>query len=306
MAGVSRAGDVLPRVRVAVGAWIQVRDRRERVEMSVHQDRRQSHRHIHEEFVDLRESPSATYEFLRLADGLPAFGRYKRAMRPLLEPRPGEVLLDVGCGVGFEACRWAAEYPDVDVVGLDRPLMIDAAARLSAETGVSVRWVPGDAEKLPFEDDTIDAAYAEKVLMYVPEPAQAIAELVRVLRPGGRLALFELDQESTALDGDPAFTAPVVGRLCASVSQSRMGRQLPQLLRAVGLEHIRFEPFTFQPPWEIQERIVNDVVRLGVAQRELDATAAVAWLTTQHQAARAGLFTTAFTGWLVSGRVPGP
>jgi SAM-dependent methyltransferase len=73
----------------------------------------------------------------------------------------------------------------------------------------------------------VDACYAERVLKYLPDPAGGVAEMARVLRPGGRVACFELDQHATVLTGDPQSSGLVDELLCAPLGETRMGRRLP-------------------------------------------------------------------------------
>ena len=110
--------------------------------------------------------------------------------------RAGERLLDLGCGAGrhaFEAYRRGAR-----VVALDRDPeeLADVAAILAAmdekgEAGLGGSAAParGDALTLPFADGTFDRVIAAEVLEHIPDDRAAIAELVRVLRPGGTMAV---------------------------------------------------------------------------------------------------------------------
>lgn len=260
---------------------------------------------IHRGFIaaDAAAMPAALYEFLEMADGLPEFQDYKRRLRARLAPKPGETVLDVGCGVGFEACRLAAEHPTVTVIGLNRAAMLAEASRRGRRLGVDVRWLTGEAEAIPLPDASVDACLTERVLKYLPDPARGIAEIVRVLRPGGRVAHFELDYGATLLGGDQAVAAQVVDVLCESVGEAQMGRRLPAMLHDAGLSDVSFQPIIFHPPWAIHEAAVSTPVREAVERGRLP-TSALAWLAGQAAANAAGLFTAAFVGFLVSGRRP--
>jgi hypothetical protein len=82
------------------------------------------------------------------------------------------------------------------------------------------------------------------------------------------------------------------------------GDGLPGLLHEAGVREVTFELVAFSPPWVVHEATVGDAVREAIRRNELPAAAATAWLEQQAEAAAAGLFTVAFVGLLVSGRVP--
>ena len=100
----------------------------------------------------------------------------------------GEDVLDVACGTGNVALR--AAQAGGRVVGLDlTPELFEAGRRLAADAGVEVEWVEGDAEDLPFEDASFDLVLSTFGVMFAPRHQVAADELVRVLRPGGRLGV---------------------------------------------------------------------------------------------------------------------
>ena len=101
---------------------------------------------------------------------------------------PGDAVLDVACGTGNAALR--AAQAGGDVVGLDlTPELFDAGRKLAAELHVEVDWVQGDAEDLPFEDESFDVVLSTFGCMFAPRHDVTAHELARVLRPGGRLAI---------------------------------------------------------------------------------------------------------------------
>jgi len=102
--------------------------------------------------------------------------------------RSGEAALDVACGTGNAAIR-AAEM-GAQVIGVDiTPELFDAARAEAAEAGVTVEWVQGDAEELPFQDEAFDVVLSTFGCMFAPRHAVAAAEIGRVLRAGGRIGI---------------------------------------------------------------------------------------------------------------------
>jgi SAM-dependent methyltransferase len=101
---------------------------------------------------------------------------------------PGEDVLDVGCGTGNAAIPAAGA--GARTVGLDlTPELFEAGRLLAAKAGVDVEWVEGDAEEMPFDDASFDVVLSVLGVMFAPRHCVAASELVRVLRPGGRLIL---------------------------------------------------------------------------------------------------------------------
>ena len=110
--------------------------------------------------------------------------RWRQAMVEGLDLRTGERLLDVACGTGSVARLATAR--GCDVVALDQSAEMLAQART---TGLSV--VRATAERLPFPDASFDALTFTYLLRYVADPAACMRELVRALRPGGRIGMVE-------------------------------------------------------------------------------------------------------------------
>ena len=100
----------------------------------------------------------------------------------------GDEVIDVGCGTGNAALPAAAT--GARVVGLDiTPELLEVGRRNAAEAGVEVEWVEGDAEELPYDEASFDVVLSTFGCMFAPRHAVTAAEMARVLRPGGRMAL---------------------------------------------------------------------------------------------------------------------
>jgi ubiquinone/menaquinone biosynthesis C-methylase UbiE len=114
----------------------------------------------------------------------------EQVMGELLDLRSGEVVLDIACGPGNSTRRLVADVGDDGLVmGLDAaaPMLARAVTDTNAP---NVAYVRGDAEHLPFGDATFDAVSCFAALYLVDDPDAVLAEMARVLRPGGRLAIL--------------------------------------------------------------------------------------------------------------------
>jgi len=146
---------------------------------------------------------------------------WNRILDLVLEGRPGLDALDVGCGTGFLALELAARGHQV--VGVDfASAMIEEARRKAAARGLSVRFEEADAEQLPFAPRRFHLVISRHLLWTLPHPEVAIDEWIRVLRPGGRLAV---------VDGqfDTGGRARSSGIARASEEYAAIGDQLPFL-----------------------------------------------------------------------------
>ena len=107
-----------------------------------------------------------------------------------LDIPPGGVALDVGSGPGNVTASLArAAGPGGLALGVDisEPML---ARAVRAAAGPQVGFLRADAQRLPFRDETFDAVISIAMLQLIPEPSAALAEMVRVLRPGGRMAVM--------------------------------------------------------------------------------------------------------------------
>jgi len=127
--------------------------------------------------------------------------RWRRFMVSQVPVRPGDRILDVATGTGAVALELARRTGD-HVIGLDQsePMLREGVERV-ARAGFEgrIRFALGRAERLPFSDASFDAVTFTYLLRYVDDPGATLAELARVIRPGGVLANLEFHVPSNAI-----------------------------------------------------------------------------------------------------------
>ena len=130
------------------------------------------------------------------------FGPWAEDLVDRLDVRPGDRALDVACGTGAATRVLAGRVgPEGQVIGIDlNPAMLAVAQSLGL---ARAEFREADATQLPFGDSEFDIAVCQQGLQFVPEPAAAVAEMARVLRPGGRLGIACWN----GLDENPASAA---------------------------------------------------------------------------------------------------
>jgi SAM-dependent methyltransferase len=193
-------------------------------------------------YVKVTEAPPAILESLMAALELRAADPQLRAMltaylTDAALPR-GARVLEVGCGTGA-VTRTIATWPGVSAaVGVDPSPIFVAKARELAHDLAALTFETADGRSLPFAAASFDAVVFHTTLCHVPEPQVMLAEGVRVLRPGGTVAIFEGDYATATLAthaGDSLDN-------CADsfrenfVHDPWLARRLPALVRAAGLE----------------------------------------------------------------------
>ncbi|MGW4874933.1 class I SAM-dependent methyltransferase [Streptomyces sp. NPDC004262] len=159
--------------------------------------------------------------------------------------RPGDRVLDAGCGTGraLPPLR-SAVGPSGQVIGLDlTPAMLQAAVRAGRHRDGTL--VLADVAALPVRSESLDAVFAAGLIAHLPQPGRNLRELARVVRPGGRLALFH-----------------PIGRAALAARQGR--RITPDDLRAEG----NLGPLLAGSGWRMTSYADEDARFLALAVRE--------------------------------------
>jgi SAM-dependent methyltransferase len=169
--------------------------------------------------------------------------------------REGSRVIEIGCGprgcLGLLSRRVGATG---QVVGVERSAeQVERARRFVSDTGLkNVDVLDADARNIPLPDETFDLATARLVLVNVPRPEEIVDEMIRLVRPGGVIALHEPD--STAQRCDPPLAAQTrlleVLNACAEQSgiDRSIGLRAPRMLREAGLVDVRVNPLVHVYP----------------------------------------------------------
>jgi len=121
-----------------------------------------------------------------------------------LGPRPGLRWVDVGCGNGAFTARLIERCSPAEIHGIDPSEAQLAFARTRSDARIA-QFHQGDATTLPFPESRFDAAVMALVIFFVPDPAKGVAEMVRVVGPGGKVAAYAWDIVSGGSPGEPIW-----------------------------------------------------------------------------------------------------
>jgi ubiquinone/menaquinone biosynthesis C-methylase UbiE len=254
-----------------------------------------------------------------------------------LAPAAGETAVDVGSGTGEDVVGLAKLIgPDGRAIGVEpSPGLRAEAVRRAAEAGVSVKreagagvsmdeagagagvfvegdgrvgveFVDGYAGALPFEKESVDVLRSERVLQHVADPAGAVRDMARVLRPGGLIALIDTDW-STAIvhPADPGVLQRMVGYFLADSANPYSGRRLRGLLAEAGLEITGETAATWIEPQEgARQGFVSMMHLTSLEAGVITRAEAEAFAQGIADAADRGAFHLSLTMYAVSARKP--
>ncbi len=187
----------------------------------------------------------------------------------LLDWHGANAVLDLGCGDGGDLQRLAALAPErARLVGIDSSAKAIETARAATAGDMRFEWHEHDVSRgLPFADGAFDALFSLNLLECVPDKAALLAEMARVLRPGGAVVCAHWDWDTQTLDGaDKALVRRIVQTFSdwqqawMAASDGWMGRRLWPTFQRSGLFAGRIETYTltntvFAPGWTGYEQV---------------------------------------------------
>lgn len=255
--------------------------------------------------VDQTEDPAFFARFLDEANKHPAIVASKAIIIDGLCLRGTERVLDVGCGMGADVFELAAHVGKTGhVTGVDSSAsLIEEARRRAQGRDLPVTFEVGDAQALQFADGAFDAVRTERLLMHVPDADRAFSEMVRVLRPDGRLSVFDFDWETQFCDSPyREVTRKIAQSFCDGMQQGWIGRRLPRLFRKHGFSDVSVAYRTMTPHFELLQLLLGGHVARAVTAGILSGEEADSWWTDLARANREGDFLYGFTAFIVAGK----
>jgi len=167
----------------------------------------------------------------------------------LVAAKPGERLLEVGSGSGV-LCRLLAPHlqPDGCMMGVDiSPEMAAEARKYALSEGISggISFETSAAEALPYSDSSFDGAIAARLLLHVSDPDTVIHEMIRIVKPGGRILVMDWDFDTVTVDHpDREQTRRLLHwRSDHHGGNNWSGRQLWRRLQEAGLQNLSVFPW---------------------------------------------------------------
>jgi 2-polyprenyl-3-methyl-5-hydroxy-6-metoxy-1,4-benzoquinol methylase len=191
-------------------------------------------------FTSIDQS-NATEVYIRALEDFNGIVQLQELKRSEKEAVPvSSTVLDVGCGFGLESLAFAGRAGGA-VHGLDKSeQFIVEARRRASQAGFTINYKVGTADALPYPDRAFDHVRAERLLIYFADVAPALAEMRRVLRSDGTMAVIEPDFSTTTVNiTDRALLRRVMAHEAdTAVSQSWLPGRLPALLSELGFKDI--------------------------------------------------------------------
>jgi ubiquinone/menaquinone biosynthesis C-methylase UbiE len=182
----------------------------------------------------------------------------------------GETILDFGCGPGYVAVQLARlGGPGSHVHAVDvNADFVRRAREVAAEAGCASRVSVHHStdETIPLPDASVDRAYCKNVLEYVPDLDAVLAEVVRVLRPGGTLVASDSDFGFVVIEPlTPDEVRELFDAAAPAFKEPNVGRKLPAAFRRAGLAEVRTQITTFPDETGMLRGVVENMLGYGKA-----------------------------------------
>lgn len=244
--------------------------------------------------VDAAGDASQYIDYLGLAPSSEKGHTYKRQTYELVGLGPHRRILDLGCGTGKDTIAMARQMGGSgEVVGVDlRETMVAEARRCAEGMGLPVRFEVANAVSLPFPDSSFDGCRADQVFQHLSDPEAALAEMVRVVRPGSPIVVTDPDYGSAVLDvHDRTVARKIQAFLSDMTANPWSGRRLSGMFRRAGLTdnlvRVIFWPFNLP---ELKEFHLLEALQMMQEQSLITAEEAKSFMAELESRAAEGTF----------------
>jgi ubiquinone/menaquinone biosynthesis C-methylase UbiE len=230
--------------------------------------------------VDASGEADRLIQVLEEADLAPGWAELRHTWLDFSDVRPGDRVLDVGCGTGVVARDLVERVAERGkVVGVDpSERLIEVAVRRMEEGSLKgrIEFRSADGAALPFRDGSFDLVVASAVFGHIPNGPEVLAEMVRVARPAGTVVAFDHDIDMIVINAaDRDLTRRIVHAYCDRYFTSGWaGRELYAMFREAALEEIQILPLMhtstqFEPYWKrMVERLSTVAIKTGVVSEQ--------------------------------------
>jgi ubiquinone/menaquinone biosynthesis C-methylase UbiE len=262
------------------------------------------------EDIDHSNDSSIFTSCLTTLNSLPYFQDYKRKSFELMNARKGYMVLEVGCGLGFDAIALARIVGSTGrVVAVDSSRTMLEAARSSAEgLGLSIDFMLGDGCHLDLADESFDCTRVDRTLQHIPDPKKVLAEMAGVTKSGGRIVAYEPDWGTFTIGSrDRQVTRKITDFWCDTFKSGWIGRYLYRHFIDIGLDDVQVYPSTLViTDLELAEKVFDifknaeKAMNLGL----VSSSEVAAWLKELKEDSLQGRFFCSYTGFMVCASKP--
>src|SRR5580658_7986650 len=223
---------------------------------------------------------------LAYMDGLPEFQQYKNTILEMMKPQPGSVTADLGCGLGFDVRRLAKFVgSEGRTIGVDASLTLIESARAASEGFPAVEFIQADIQCLPFASGFLHSCKVDRTLQHVERPGAVLSEILRTVKPGGRVVCAEPDWGTFAIEASPLGDVehPVARQVAQlwneDIRNPRIGRDLRKLLEETGFDDVQVRETLLSTPTFESSDIVFDITQSALRLAASSGSEApLAWL----------------------------
>ncbi|WP_326982877.1 methyltransferase domain-containing protein [Chryseobacterium sp. MYb264] len=259
--------------------------------------------------ADFQKVDHSEYEyliqFLEKAAAYPVIRESLEFQMNLLDLKPGDHVLDVGCGAGIQAEDMAKRVaPSGRVTGTDiSSVMIQFAKTKSAESGLPLDFHVAKAESQPFPDQSFDAVRTERVMLYLKNTKEALNEFKRLLKPGGKLVIFDLHWDGVLLSHrDKTFTRRIVHYITDAFPNGHFGGDLYYHLKDAGFNNVSVTPYSYfggdETLLNIVKKAYKGILEGAVSEGKFTETEISEWWKSVDEDMEAGKFFVSLPGMI--------